>query len=155
MQHKESNMQQQCVAWFRAQYQQYAMLMVHPINEGCGHSTADRRRQGIHKAEGAVPGVPDLLFFMPSDGFAGMGIELKTPSGRQSQPQRDFQQMFQAAGYMYVVVRSLDEFKKIINDYIAHVDIEQRKAISLTCNAIFAERDKREREKFIKFLNSK
>lgn len=67
MNHQESKLQQQCVAWFRAQYPQYAMLLIHPINEGSGHSQTDRRRQGIHKAEGAVAGVPDLILFMPSD----------------------------------------------------------------------------------------
>ena len=63
MNHEESKLQQACVSWFRAQYPQYAMLLVHPINEGSGHTSIDRRRQGIHKAEGAVAGVPDLILF--------------------------------------------------------------------------------------------
>lgn len=66
MNHEESKLQQECVAWFRTQYPEYAMLLIHPINEGSGHTQMDRRRQGIHKAEGAVAGAPDLLFFLPS-----------------------------------------------------------------------------------------
>ncbi len=93
MNHEESKLQQACVSWFRAQYPQYAMLLVHPINEGSGHTSIDRRRQGIHKAEGAVAGVPDLLLFMPVQipveydkqnnttlyrKYHGLGIEIKT-----------------------------------------------------------------------------
>ena len=74
MNHEESKLQRQCVAWFRAQYPQYAMLLTHPINEGSGHTTTDRRRQGIHKAEGAVAGVPDLILFMPAEYRYGSGI---------------------------------------------------------------------------------
>ena len=66
MRHKESDLQIKCVRWFRYQYPQYAMLLTHPINEGSGHTAKDRLRQGIHKAEGAVAGTADLLFFMPA-----------------------------------------------------------------------------------------
>ena len=132
---KESRLQQQFVYWFRTQYPEYAMLMTHPINEGSGHSEIDRKRQAIHKAEGTVAGVTDLLLFLPAeyrkpfghDGmelvfhYHGLGIEWKTPTGRQSQEQKDFQKMFEAAGYKYVVVRTLDEGREVVNDYIAHV----------------------------------
>lgn len=127
--HEESKMQQQCVAWFREQYPQYAMLLTHPINEGSGHAAIDRRRQGIHKAEGAVAGVPDLLLFLPNrlgkrlkmvegnyvdaySWFHGLGIEFKTAKGKQSQAQKDFQEIFEMAGYIYVIVRSLEDFKE-------------------------------------------
>lgn len=90
MNHEEQKLQMQCVSWFRAQYPQYAMLLTHPINEG-GRNTG--RIGGIHKEEGTQAGVPDLLFFMPSDEYMkpaldkgidwiityhALGIELKT-----------------------------------------------------------------------------
>ena len=56
MKHKESKSQIQCVTWFRYEYPELARLLVHPINEGSGHTAKDRIRQGIHKAEGAVAG---------------------------------------------------------------------------------------------------
>ena len=132
MNYNEQRLQMQCVSWFRAQFPQYAMLLTHPINEG-GRNTA--RTGGIHKAEGTVAGVPDLLFFMPAEyrkpvpwqqvewiiTYHGLGIELKTAKGRQSQEQKDFQKMFEMAGYKYSVVRSLDDFQKEINDYIGHI----------------------------------
>ena len=60
-QYEESRLQQQCVSWFRAQYPEYAMLLTHPINEG---NRGTRTQGAIHKAEGTVAGVPDLLFFI-------------------------------------------------------------------------------------------
>lgn len=132
---KESRLQQDCVYWFRVEYPHFAMLLTHPINEGSDHTSQDRRRQAIHKAEGTVPGVPDLLLFLPAmyvekesnspstiagNTYYGLGIEMKTPTGRQSQEQKDFQKMFEAAGYKYIIVRTLDDFKEVINDYIEH-----------------------------------
>ena len=166
MNHEESKLQQACVSWFRAQYPQYAMLLVHPINEGSGHATIDRRRQGIHKAEGAVAGVPDLLLFMSSadkvfddDGFLlgyiiyhGLGIEFKTPKGKQSQAQKDFEKMFTAAQYKYVVIRSLEEFKKLIKEWIGGIHVKGRTEIAAAHVEIEKAAEQREKEKFYKII---
>ena len=169
MNHEESRLQQQCVAWFRAQYPQYAMLLTHPINEGSGHTTTDRRRQGIHKAEGAVAGVPDLLLFMPSEyplrlnnthmnwiqPYMGLGVEMKTKTGRQSQSQKDYQRMFEAAGYKYIVVRSLDEFRKLVAEYVGYTEDWRRKNIASAHVEITQAAEQREREKFYKVIGKK
>ena len=164
MNHEESKLQQQCVAWFRAQYPQYAMLLTHPINEGSGHTTTDRRRQGIHKAEGAVAGVPDLLLFMPSL-FAtgdraglvchGLGIEMKTKDGRQSQSQKDYQKMLEAAWYGYVVVKSLDDFRSVVNAYISNATTFTRQHIAAAHVEITQAAEQREKEKFYKIIGKK
>lgn len=164
MNHEESKLQQTCVAWFRAQYPHYAMLLTHPANEGNGNRVSG----AIHKAEGTVAGVPDLLLFMPAEyrkevGFGmtllsdyhALGIEFKTLKGRQSLHQKDFQQMFEAAGYKYVIVRSFDEFKNVIEDYIDHVKYNIHEAISLTHRMITAAADEKEREKFYKVIGKK
>lgn len=164
MNHEESKLQQQCVAWFRAQYPQYAMLLTHPINEGSGHSATDRRRQGIHKAEGAVAGVPDLILFMPSSyeqdlgcyiWCHGLGLELKTEKGRQSQEQKDFQKMFESAGYRYLVIRSLGEFQKAVNAHISGIVISLRKRIAGTHVEITKATEQRERDRFYKIIGKK
>lgn len=169
MNHEESNLQKQCVAWFRAQYPQYAMLLIHPINEGSGHTPTDRMRQGIHKAEGAVAGVPDLLFFMPCEyreptpsvcfvrvtGYNDLGIELKTSKGKQSQGQKNFQTMFEAAGYKYIVTRSFEEFKEEINDYIGHVTEWYCKSVTSAHVEITKAAEQREKEKFYKIIGKK
>jgi len=165
MNHEESKLQQQCVAWFRAQYPQYAMLLTHPINEGSGHSTTDRRRQGIHKAEGAVAGVPDLILFMPSvysdsegkNGLVchGLGIEMKTKDGRLSQSQKNYQKMLEAAWYKYVVVRSLEDFRDIVNGYIARSSVFTRQSIAAAHVEITKAAEQREKEKFYKVIGKK
>ena len=169
MKHEESNLQIQCVTSFRARYPQYAMLLTHPINEGSGHTSRDRMRQGIHKAEGAVAGVADLLFFMPAeyrrpvpaDGiewtipYNGLGIEFKTQKGRQSQEQKDFQKMFEAAGYKYIIVRSREEFDNEMDDYISHIMPVMAKLVTFTYNGIVKSAENREKEKFYKIIGKK
>lgn len=161
MNHEESKLQQACVAWFRAQYPQYAMLLTHPINEGSGHTQTDRRRQGIHKADGAVAGVPDLLLFMPCIEIGnplivhGLGIEFKTKDGRQSQEQKDFQKMFEAAGYDYHIIRDFEAFCQLMNKYIARTDVQMKKKVCDNHLNIIKEREAKEREKFYKFVNKK
>lgn len=169
MNHEESKLQQACVSWFMGAYPQYAMLLTHPINEGSGHSQTDRRRQGIHKAEGAVAGVPDLVFFMsaeyrtpaPSDGlvwlitYNGLGIEFKTAKGRQSQEQKDFQKMFEAAGYKYVIVRSFEEFQQETNEYMSHIIPVVAELVKATYKGIVKAAENREKEKFYKIIGKK
>lgn len=165
MRHEESKLQQQCVAWFRAQYPQYAMLLTHVPNEGNGNRVSG----AIHKAEGTVAGVPDLLLFMPAEYLQpndkykimlnklihGLGVEFKTKTGKQSQQQKDFQKIFEAAGYRYIIVRSFDEFKKSINDYIAHVYPERRKMIASAHVEIVKAQNERELEHFKKVIGKR
>lgn len=167
MNHEESKLQQQCVAWFRAQYPHYAMLLTHPANEGNGNRVSG----AIHKAEGTVAGVPDLLLFLSAEyrretgtgaqymafleRYHALGIEFKTPKGRQSQQQKDFQKMFEAADYKYVIVRSFEDFEKEIKDYIAHVNHDLLYYISLIHKGIVRNAEAKEREKFYKVIGKK
>lgn len=152
MNHEESKLQKQCVAWFRAQYPQYAMLLTHVVNEGNGN----RVSAAIHKGEGTVAGVPDLLLFMPAvlQGVAchGLGIEMKTAKGKQSQQQKDFQKIFESALYQYVVVRSFEEFKKCVRDYISRTTPYTRAQIASAHVEVEKERLEREREKLRKIV---
>lgn len=156
--HEESNMQKQCVAWFRAQYPQYAMLLTHPINEG-GRNT--RVSGAIHKGEGTVAGVPDLLFFMPAKYWNtrnithGLGIEFKTIKGKQSQEQKDFEKMFRATGYGYVVIRTFEAFRQTINDYIAHIPEMLRREVAATHVEIKQAAEQKEKERFYKIIGKK
>lgn len=155
MNHEESKLQQQCVAWFRAQYPQYAMLLTHPANEGNGNRVSG----AIHKAEGTVAGVPDLLLFMPTairlTYYNGLGIELKTKTGRQSQEQKDFQKMFEAAGYCYKIVRSLEEFITLMNVWIGEADRSIKRSVIKAHAEIIKAREEKEKEKFYKIIGKK
>lgn len=115
-QHKESELQIQCVRWFAYEYPHLRMLLYHPKNEG----TANGRVQGaIAKAEGVVAGVADLILQAPSrDGFSCLAIEMKTLTGRQSQEQKLFEKYINAADGKYVIVRTFDDFKLIVKEYV-------------------------------------
>lgn len=73
------------------------------------------------KAEGVKAGVSDLNFDLPNRFYHGLRIEIKTSIGRQSKVQKAYQLAVEAVGYKYVVCRSLDEFMKIITDYLNDV----------------------------------
>lgn len=160
MTHEESRLQQQCVAWFRAQYPHYAMLLTHPANEGNGN----RISGAIHKAEGTVAGVPDLLLFLPSyipsegsnghvfTAVHGLGIEMKTDKGIQSSSQKDYQRLFQAAGYYYQIVRSLEDFKNLIETYMSLVHPARKYEVREAHIAIEEEKKNKERDKFLKTI---
>lgn len=163
--HEESNLQKQCVAWFRAQYPQFAMLMTHPINEG-GKNT--RASGAIHKGEGTVAGVPDLLFFLPSymqtkdtmdrpiwTEIHGLGIEMKTSTGKQSPEQKKFQKMFEAAGYSYHIVKSFEEFRLLVIWYINMAYEGYKKDITETYKKLQKEAEDKEREHFYKVIGKK
>ena len=165
MNHEESKIQQQCVSWFRAQYPQFSMLLVHPINEGSQYT---RVTGAIHKAEGAVAGVSDLLFFMAAEfdedipGFIklyrhyqGLCIEFKTPKGKQSPEQKEWERMVKAAGYEYKIVRSVDEFRTLIKTWIEHANLEIKILIAQEYHEIKKEREAKELAHFKKVIGKK
>lgn len=43
---------------------------------------------------------------------------MKTDKGRQSEAQREWQRLIEADGYKYVVARSIEDFIKVVNDYL-------------------------------------
>jgi len=63
------------------------------------------------KATGLVAGVSDLIIIQPS---RIIFIELKLPTGKQQKNQIDFEHKVKALNFEYYVVRSLEDFKKIV-----------------------------------------
>lgn len=115
MKHDESRIQQTCVRWFRLQYPALALNLFSVPNGG-----ARRRVEGaILKAEGVTAGVSDLLLLWPSKGFHGLCIEMKTPKGRQQPSQATWQKAAENGGYKYIICRSVIDFMRQINDYLA------------------------------------
>ena len=118
-QHKESELQIQCVRWFAYEYPHLRMLLYHPKNEGTANG---RVRGAIAKAEGVVAGVADLILQAPTtDGLSCLAIEMKTPAGRQSQEQKFFERYIVIAGGQYAIIRSFEGFKTIVNQYVANI----------------------------------
>lgn len=112
---EEHRIQVSCVRWFRLKYPNLAARLFAVPNGG--------RRDGITgarlKEEGVLAGVADLILLVPNADYHALLIEMKTPKGRQSESQRAWQRA--VAGnedYLYVVCRSLEEFMRIIEEYL-------------------------------------
>lgn len=58
-----------------------------------------------------VPGLSDLTLY--ADGGKTIFIEIKTPEGRQSKQQKQFQKAVEKLGYEYIIIRSLQEAEKL------------------------------------------
>ena len=151
-QHKESELQIQCVRWFAYEYPHLRMLLYHPKNEGTANG---RVRGAIAKAEGVVAGVADLILQAPStDGFSCLAIEMKTPAGRQSQEQKLFERYITAANGKYVIVRSFDDFKSIVMEYVNSINKEVISSLKHLRIAQSKAEDDIARERMRKLINS-
>ena len=76
MRHIESQIQQNCVTWFRLQYPKISRLLFAVPNGGARNA----REAAIMKGEGVTAGVSALILLFPSGGFHSLCIEFKTPA---------------------------------------------------------------------------
>lgn len=67
------------------------------------------------KAVGLVAGVADTIFLWRGKVLL---IEFKTPTGRQSAKQKEWQARVEAQGFRYYIVRSLEDFQELIRELI-------------------------------------
>lgn len=67
------------------------------------------------KRMGVRPGVPDLAFVLPGGKAAFM--EIKAKRGRQSDTQREFEALASVSGAPYVVVRSIDQAREVLQEW--------------------------------------
>lgn len=111
----EHALQVSCVRWFRMQYRDRYLLYATP-NGG-----SRNRIEAAHlREEGVTAGIPDLTLAVAAGGWHGLYIELKNGKAyTTSQAQKDAMQRLTEAGYLCVVVRSIEEFIKTIRDYLA------------------------------------
>lgn len=111
------------VTWFNLSYPQHRGLLFH-IPNGRMRS---RREGALLKREGVVPGVADLALMIPRreyrqleviDVIPGLFIEVKQPGSYQVKTQKIWQAQVESQGYRYEVVRSLQEFIDLIEQYL-------------------------------------
>lgn len=112
--HAEDDLQMQCVRWFRLQFPKLARLLHHSPNGG----RRDAREGARFKQMGTQAGFPDLILLVAANGYHALMLELKTRTGRQQDTQKEYQQLVEAQGYKYVVIRSFDQFRETIKDYL-------------------------------------
>lgn len=113
----EGRIQSSCVAWFWNTYPQYRELYFCVPNENA-REDSNASTGAIRRSMGVVKGVSDTILFLPRGGYHALCIEFKTEVGRQSQAQKDWATKVEAQGYRYEVVRSLEEFKRLIVEYL-------------------------------------
>ena len=100
--------------WFRLQYPEYAFMLISVPNGVATTATQGR----ILKREGMVAGVADLLLLVPRHGKGCLAIEMKTGKGVQRESQKIWQQQAEKAGNVYVIVRSFEQFRSVVCDYL-------------------------------------
>ena len=112
---EEHRLQVACVRWFRYQYPSIAHALFAVPNGGRRDVTTGSKL----KAEGALAGVSDLILLKSNAEFGALLIEMKTPKGKQSEMQKQWQLDITRNGeYKYVVCRSFEEFQTAVNNYL-------------------------------------
>lgn len=114
MKHLESKLQTHCITWFRAQYPSLRMNLFAVPNGG----VRSKRTAYILKGEGVVSGVSDLILLVANAGHHGLCIEMKYGKNSQTKNQKIFQIAVESHGYKYAVVKSLDEFIELLQNYL-------------------------------------
>ena len=110
----ERQIQIQCVSWFRMRYPECSGVFFSVPNGGARNAwTAKNLRD-----EGALKGAPDLVLLVPRHGYASLCIEMKKPGGRVSDAQKAFLKAATAFKNKYVVCYSLEEFQRLVEDYL-------------------------------------
>ena len=110
----EHKMQCACVKWFRLEYPKLKDMLFAVPNA----ARRSARNGEYMKDEGMLPGVADLILLKSNRFYGALCVEMKKPDKYQRPVQKEWQKECEAAGNKYVVCRSLDEFMKVVTDYL-------------------------------------
>lgn len=114
----EGKIQADCYSWFWNTFPQYRKCYFAIPNEN-NRADSSAISGAIRKAMGVTKGVADTFMAVRKGGYGGLFIEFKTEVGKQSPEQKQWQIIIENQGYLYRVIRSLEEFKELINWYLA------------------------------------
>ena len=83
-------------------------------NGGSRHKVeaANMKRQGVKR------GVADVILQIPKKGYASLCLEFKTSTGKQSAEQKEYQRQVELAGSKYVIVRSVEQAIRAMQQYL-------------------------------------
>lgn len=114
---KEAGIQAQIVQYYNNNYCLSTMkprCVIFAIPNG---GTRNPLEAMTMRATGTLAGASDLLIIhaKPDSAPTVAFVEVKTPTGKQSPKQAEFQARIRDLGLVYSVVRSLDEFKLLIS----------------------------------------
>ena len=106
----EDVFQAHCFRWFWGTFPEYRYLLHYNNN-----NSANKREGDRNKAKGIVSGVADLEFYR--NGKLTF-IELKLPKRYQSPEQKEFQAKVEAEGFRYEIVKTFEDFKKLMYELL-------------------------------------
>lgn len=121
---EEHETQARCVKWFRNEWSEYSGVFFAVPNGGAigqSKSKAEHAKAGAKRRdEGVLAGVSDLLLLVARKGFHGLCIEMKREDSksRQVESQKVFERNVTSQGYKYVVIRSEEDFKREVSEYL-------------------------------------
>lgn len=144
----EHELQKHCVTWFKYRYPHLKALFFSVPNGG----VRNKAEAGKLKAEGTNRGVADLILLLPNYYFHSLNIEMKAGSS-QSDYQKIYEQACRASGSNYVVCRSLDHFKDVIQEYLSSVDVNIISSLRTLHAAVEEAKVQQAREQYRKLKN--
>jgi len=104
----EAELQKACVRWFDDNIKISQAFLFSVPNGGSRH-----KLEAISlKKQGLRPGVSDLILLVQDNSIF---LELKFKNGKQSEHQLFFEKVVNALGFNYYIIKSLDEFKAVVN----------------------------------------
>ena len=113
----EHRLQCLCFAWFNLKYRQLKGILYAVPNGGSRNKIEAARM----KDEGVTAGVSDLILQKSNRFYGCLAIEMKTKVGRQSESQKAWQRLMEANGNKYVICRSLDDFRREVEQYMEDI----------------------------------
>lgn len=112
MKNLESKLQISCVKWFRLNYPK---VLIFSIPNGGKRNIITA---SIMKAEGALAGVPDLFIPFPTNGYAGLFVEMKAGKNTPTDAQIEVMNKLESFGYKCYVCNSFDSFVAAVQGYL-------------------------------------
>lgn len=107
---KEDRLQAECYKWFHNSYPELRGLLCYNLNNSKNKIDGNK-----NKAMGLQAGRSDLVFYYNAKAHH---IEMKSEDGKQSDSQKEWQQIIEKAGFKYYLSKSLLEFQNIIKQII-------------------------------------
>lgn len=106
----ENKIQSECFKWHWNTYPEQRGLLCYNLNN------SRNKIDGMqNKALGLIKGRSDMVYYHPLRG--AIMIEFKTDTGVQSPEQKEWEKKITNAGYQYHIIRSLTQFKKLIENF--------------------------------------
>lgn len=102
----EIKLQSECFIFHWNNYTSERGLLCYNLN-----NSANKIQGNQNKALGLIKGRCDMVLY--KNGKATM-LEFKTEEGKQSKEQKEWQNLIELQGFDYHIIRSLEDFKKII-----------------------------------------